>query len=351
MPIEVTCRKCGKILILKETMAGKAGKCPKCGNIIRVPRPVGEAPASAPKMTAHVQGVKVRGGVKAEEVPLRGLAMEGFTRSAALIRVRISTQALLGLVLGIVGLVVALVPSLPLSVTVPPVLALGGGMVGALGAALSGWGLMNIRQQPTRYWGTPLALGGLLVGVLAFIVGLLACGGKTGTAGATAAVTEKREAATVIAGKAELQKCADQLKEVYKLFRSYADTRGGNFPEGPTALIPKYIDSTKPVCCPVAADGTTIYGYNPGLRTDSPPDTPLAYDTPGNHPGGSNVLLVNGEVVWMSAEELKEKLAATAGEGTPPPAREESPSAEAETPSAGGEPSPADEESGSAEGE
>ena len=46
MPIRVSCQ-CGKALNVKDEMAGKAVKCPGCGQVIRVPG--GQAPAAAPR--------------------------------------------------------------------------------------------------------------------------------------------------------------------------------------------------------------------------------------------------------------------------------------------------------------
>jgi len=43
MSIDVTCANCGKTLHAKDAAAGKAAKCPQCGEVIRIPR----APARA----------------------------------------------------------------------------------------------------------------------------------------------------------------------------------------------------------------------------------------------------------------------------------------------------------------
>ena len=309
MPIEVTCRKCGRILRVKESMAGKSGKCPKCGNLIRVPQPVGIDETAGPTKAPHAEGIKVRGGVKREEVPVRGIAIAGFERSTVLARARTSPQATMGLVLALVGLVVALLPKLPTQLNTPPVLAMAGGVIGALGAALGGWALMNIRQRPTRLKGMGLAIAGLAAGALAFVVGLVVFsgGGAPGTEGGASAGAG---ALTGTPGKGARGDCADQLEKAYKILESYAKGDRGRFPAAVTRLIPKYMDDMMPFCCPEAGDGTLQYRYTTGLTTESPPDAPLLYDDEGYHEGGRNVLLVSGKVRWMTDEELEERLEA-----------------------------------------
>lgn len=320
MSIEVTCRKCGRILRLKGSMAGKSGKCPKCGNLIRVPQLPGIEESVGPTKTAHVEGIKVRGGVKKEEVPVRGIAIAGFERSTVLTRARTAPQATMGLVLAVVGLLVALLPKLPMQLNTPPVVAMAGGLIGALGAALGGWAFMNIRQQPTKVKGMGLAIAGLAVGVLAFGVGLVVFSGGDGSPAAEGTASAGAGVLSGTPGKAVRGDCADQLKKAHKILKSYAGASRGRFPATVTQLIPKYIDDMTPFCCPVAGDGTLQYRYTTGLTTESPPGAPLLYDGEGYHQEGRNVLLVNGKVRWMTDEELEENLEAlqalsTTGEG------------------------------------
>lgn len=53
MPIRVSCQ-CGKALNVKDAMAGKAVKCPGCGNVIRVPAAATSKPQSQPQPTPAV---------------------------------------------------------------------------------------------------------------------------------------------------------------------------------------------------------------------------------------------------------------------------------------------------------
>ncbi|GIW81826.1 MAG: hypothetical protein KatS3mg105_3633 [Gemmatales bacterium] len=50
MPIRVKCtnRECGKVLTVKDELAGKRGKCPACGKILSIPAPVEEDPGFGP---------------------------------------------------------------------------------------------------------------------------------------------------------------------------------------------------------------------------------------------------------------------------------------------------------------
>jgi prepilin-type processing-associated H-X9-DG protein len=55
--------------------------------------------------------------------------------------------------------------------------------------------------------------------------------------------------------------------------------------------------------CPGQPLATGIgYEYVPGATKDSPPQTIVAYDRKGNHPGGRNVLFVDGRVVWLKED-------------------------------------------------
>lgn len=43
MPISVTCQECGKGLKAPDALAGKKAKCPQCGAVVPIPRPVVDA--------------------------------------------------------------------------------------------------------------------------------------------------------------------------------------------------------------------------------------------------------------------------------------------------------------------
>ncbi len=58
MAIDVTCEGCGKTLSVDDSMAGKRGKCPKCGTVLVVPDdgPV-RAEVAAPEPKAPADSV------------------------------------------------------------------------------------------------------------------------------------------------------------------------------------------------------------------------------------------------------------------------------------------------------
>jgi len=61
--------------------------------------------------------------------------------------------------------------------------------------------------------------------------------------------------------------------------------------------------------CPGQPLATGIgYEYVPGATKDSPPQTIVAYDRKGNHPGGRNVLFVDGRVVWLKEDVFQQTL-------------------------------------------
>ncbi len=56
MPIQIKCQ-CGKALAVKDEFAGKAVKCPACGNGIRVPAPSGGSPPAAAPAAPAAQDI------------------------------------------------------------------------------------------------------------------------------------------------------------------------------------------------------------------------------------------------------------------------------------------------------
>ena len=56
MPIKFKCNKCGHVLNVPDSAAGKQGKCPKCQNALRVPvpKPVATVSAASPEAAAPV---------------------------------------------------------------------------------------------------------------------------------------------------------------------------------------------------------------------------------------------------------------------------------------------------------
>jgi prepilin-type processing-associated H-X9-DG protein len=46
----------------------------------------------------------------------------------------------------------------------------------------------------------------------------------------------------------------------------------------------------------------------PGASTESLPQTVVAYDRRGNHPGGRNVLTADGKVTWLTENLFQQNL-------------------------------------------
>ena len=60
MAIVVSCHSCSSVLRVADSNAGKRGKCPKCGAVIRIPRPEEEEPAPGPSLGLdHLPGLEV----------------------------------------------------------------------------------------------------------------------------------------------------------------------------------------------------------------------------------------------------------------------------------------------------
>ena len=72
--------------------------------------------------------------------------------------------------------------------------------------------------------------------------------------------------------------------------------------EGPSAT-PEWLR------CPGQFPSVDIgYEYVPGAGKDSPPETIVAYDRKGNHPGGRNVLAADGRVTWLKESVFQQNL-------------------------------------------
>jgi hypothetical protein len=174
-----------------------------------------------------------------------------------------------------------------------------------------------------------VAITGLGLGVVAFVMGLMVFTGKGGLAEAGANLAAKAANLTTLKAKVDVSQCTEQLQAAHKVLMSYV-SKTGNFPLNLTDLIPRYVADMRPLACPITGDGTTLYQYHGGLTTKSAPDTPLLYDAKGNHEGGRNVLLLSGQVVWMTEEQLQAALggpeaaaAAPTGKPAEPPAPSE----------------------------
>jgi hypothetical protein len=114
----------------------------------------------------------------------------------------------------------------------------------------------------------------------------------------------------------DLTPCTEKLKAAYAYLKKYADDHKGKFPNGAWDLVPTYASDMTPFQCPVGGDGTRMYEGRASVTVDSPPDSPLLFDPADQHEGGRNVLLANGEVVFMSEEDFQKALEASTESAT-----------------------------------
>lgn len=97
--------------------------------------------------------------------------------------------------------------------------------------------------------------------------------------------------------------CANNLREIGLASYIYAKEHGGKFPPGIKTLFDEeYLSDTLLVDCPSTKRKGTLedpeYIYTEGLSVNSQSVDVLAADEAGNHPGGENILHVDGLVEW-----------------------------------------------------
>jgi len=99
--------------------------------------------------------------------------------------------------------------------------------------------------------------------------------------------------------------CSNNLREIGLAMYIYARENGGNFPQSLSTLYEEqYLADRGIMDCPaskrVGTPEQPDYEYKPGLSVRSPSQDVLVGDDGGNHSGaGRNVLLVDGEVLWV----------------------------------------------------
>jgi hypothetical protein len=119
--------------------------------------------------------------------------------------------------------------------------------------------------------------------------------------------------------------CANNLHQIGTALSSYAGDLGEAFPPDLGKLYPGYIGKAETFSCPSARSRwqqiaglgevdqitTTSYVYVAGLKDGDISTCVLAYDRPGNHKDGGNVMFIGSRVQWMSAAELQQAIAET----------------------------------------
>jgi len=108
--------------------------------------------------------------------------------------------------------------------------------------------------------------------------------------------------------KARRSKCQNNLKQIYYALSAYRDDHNEQYPESLDALYDQYLDDLQVFKCPSsaspvpAAPSAGDYEYHTGLSPASPSTTAVVEDGPDNHPDGSNILRVGGQVDFEASK-------------------------------------------------
>jgi len=125
--------------------------------------------------------------------------------------------------------------------------------------------------------------------------------GPVGLSAASVAVTGIGAAAVIPAlgrarSRARRTVCTSNLKQVGLALQLYAGDNGGSYPATLGALLPDYLNDPSILRCP---ESGTAYSYVSGLKQSDRASVIVAFDAPGNHGNGANVLRVGGSVSWQ----------------------------------------------------
>jgi hypothetical protein len=112
--------------------------------------------------------------------------------------------------------------------------------------------------------------------------------------------------------------CQAHLERLGVELSLYAGTHDGRFPQSLKELADAQAAQADPASasavpdwlrCPGQLISTDVgYVYVPGASKDSPPETIVAYDRKGSHPGGRNVLTADGKVTWLRESVFQQNL-------------------------------------------
>jgi len=255
MPTQFNCPSCQRI-IGAEVAPGTQVRCPLCGQVVTVPGAMGPPP------TPEVMPYRVEQGPRSS-----GLAIGA-------------------LVCGIVGLV-----------TCP--------LVGLVGLVLGIVSLVKIGNQPARYGGKGMAIGGVCTGALSIVmvpvlISIL-----------LPSLSRARELS-------KRSVCAANMKGIGQALYIYAqDEPKGMFPEAGADWMGRLINAgnttPKQFVCPSTADtlGDCSYIYVPGYGVNGDPKQIIVYEPIENHGGeGGNILYLDGHVQFVKSPQYEQAIAA-----------------------------------------
>ncbi len=101
--------------------------------------------------------------------------------------------------------------------------------------------------------------------------------------------------------------CMTNLKQLGLGCHVYAMDYNDRFPSKLQELSPNYIGAQQIFFCPATERaGGGLYILWPGLSESTDSSAILMFEARGNHPGGRNVLFVDGHVEWLQEENFQE---------------------------------------------
>ncbi|MFO0863336.1 MAG: hypothetical protein U0744_01515 [Gemmataceae bacterium] len=160
MPFQAACPACNAKINVPDAMAGKKAKCPKCANIFVLPGgedAISANPAPAP--TPARPSRRPADDADFDDAPVRR-GRGGDDYDAPRPTGGTNGLAIAGMVLGIVGLVLAFIPCVGWILGI---------ILGIVGAALSGIGLSSANKSGS---GKGMAISGLILSILAIVVAI-----------------------------------------------------------------------------------------------------------------------------------------------------------------------------------
>jgi hypothetical protein len=164
MPFQAACPACNAKINVPDNMAGKKAKCPKCANIFVLPGGAEGISASPVPAAAPAPARSARppaDDMDFEEAPVRrGRGRDDDYDDPPRRTGGTNGLAIAGMVLGIVGLVLAFIPCVGWILGI---------ILGIVGAALSGIGLASANKSGS---GKGMAISGLILSILAIVVAI-----------------------------------------------------------------------------------------------------------------------------------------------------------------------------------
>jgi prepilin-type processing-associated H-X9-DG protein len=110
--------------------------------------------------------------------------------------------------------------------------------------------------------------------------------------------------------RARRLKCVNNLKQIHLAMVMYRNDHDDAYPATFQALLDGKYVTGKVLQCPGrrAQEGRIDYGLVRTADRKFKPGDILVYDREGNHTGGRNVLLVDGQVLWLDEKAFRKRM-------------------------------------------